>query len=179
MIADPQAQISDFTEMTDEELGLLIGSFFRAIGWGAVAGSGFFLVFTVPASVIALAGEGDPRVLLFGLLPLLIGLAGSLSGMIVIGLPLTALLRHMQRERAAIYTATGTLGGFAIPLLCVGWFEGEFNSGILGTGLFLGLFGAIAGGVTAKIWGRYRESLAHIPAEPEEPTANPYHEMIY
>ncbi|RIV86754.1 hypothetical protein [Aurantiacibacter zhengii] len=165
--------------MTDEELAMFIGSFFRSIGWGAVAGSGFFLAFTVPAGVIAMAAEGDPRGLLLGLLPFLIGLAGSLAGMIAIGLPLTALLRHMQRERAAIYTAIGTLGGFAMPLLFAGWFEGEFNSGSLWAGLFLGLFGAIAGGVTGNIWGRYRDGIAQHRHDETEPSTNPYHEMIY
>ncbi|WP_338242414.1 hypothetical protein [Aurantiacibacter hainanensis] len=182
MTADPRDRVSDFTEITDEELALLIGTFFRAIGWGAVAGGGVFLVGTVPLGLAMLVGDGEPRGLLVALLPLGIAFAGALAGMTLIGLPLTAFLRHFRREQTAIYATIGIIGGVLLPVLFAGWFEGEFNGGSIGAGLFLGLFGAMAGGVTGNIWGNYRESLARPDSQPvdeTEDTTNPYHDMIY
>ncbi|MWV28815.1 hypothetical protein [Aurantiacibacter rhizosphaerae] len=179
MTADPRNTVSEITEITDKELGLMIGSFFRATGWGAVAGGGFFLVFTVPAGLTAMISQGDPQGLLLGLLPLGIALAGTLIGMLLIGLPLTALLRQFRRERAPIFAAVGMVGGLVLPMLFAALLEGAFNSGTLWIGFFFGLFGALAGGVCGKIWGSYREDVARAADGPEGAPTNPFHDMIY
>lgn len=182
MTADPRDQISEFSEMTDEELALLIGSFFRAIGFGALAGGGFFLIFTLPFGIAAAFGDTGPAALLFALLPLGVALAGTLSGMLLIGLPLTALLSHLRWERARTYSAAGFVGGIAMTVLFAGWLGEGFDAATLAAGFALSIFGAAAGGVTGNIWGSYREGLAtHDTAPGEEPDhpANPYHEMIY
>ena len=179
MTADPREQISDFTEMTDEELAKLIGSFFRAIGWGAVAGSGFFLVFTVPFGLATLIADGESGGLLVAVLPLAIAFAGTLAGMIFLGLPLTALLRHLKGERVGFYSAMGIFGGLLLPMAFLALLEGEFNSGSVALGIFLGPFGAMAGGVCANIWGAYRVSLAQNDSDKADSPTNPYHDMIY
>ncbi len=179
MTADPRDTISDFTEMTDRELSAIFGSFFRAIGWGAVAGGGFFMVFTVPFGLTLLIADGEPRGLIVALLPLGIAFAGTLIGMIGIGLPLTMLLRYLGRELLRIYSITGIVGGLLLPLLIIASLEGAFSSSGVSLGIFLGPFGAMAGGVCGHIWGSYREDIARAAEGPENTPTNPYHDMIY
>ncbi len=182
MTADPRDSISEFTEMTDEEMSQLIGSLFRAIGWGAFAGGGFFLILTIPAAMLGIVNTGKPAALLFAIFPLAVALAGTAIGMIVIGLPLTALLRHFRREQAPTYARVGMVAGGLLPFTILSLAKGT-DSAALALSLFFGLFGTIAGGVTGNIWGEFRESryAFDTPPEDDEPYAptNPFHDMIY
>ena len=176
MTADPHDTVSDFSEIPDGELLRMIGSFFRATGWGAIAGGGFFMVFTVPFGLITLIAEGEPGGILVALLPLGIAFTGTLAGMIGLGIPLTALLSHLECERLGIYSAIGIFGGLLLPAFFAAWLDGSFNSGSVSVGIFLGPFGAMAGGVCGNVWGAYRVTLAD---QETAPSANPFHDMIY
>lgn len=179
MTADPRDTVSEFTEMTDGELAQMTGAFFRAIGLGAVAGGGLFLLVTMPAGLMMIMSDGEPAGLLVSVLPLIVALFGTLAGMICLGLPLTGLLRYLGQERAAIYTTVGLVGGFLLPGLISAMFDAGDYSATIAFAVFVGLFGAIAGSVTANTWGTYRESVAN--RDPDEPdlSTNPFHEMIY
>ncbi|GAA5047039.1 hypothetical protein GCM10023208_03040 [Erythrobacter westpacificensis] len=178
MTADPHELVSDFTEMTDRELAMMIGAFFRAIGWGALAGGGFLLIFTVPIGLAMLIGDGEPGGLVVAFLPLGLALAGTLLGMLAFGLLVTFLLRHFGREEASIYAGAGIVGGILECVLFSAWLMGGFNSSLFFAALFPGLFCAFAGAVAGGVWGAHREERVRQATDPEHPT-NPYHDMIY
>lgn len=179
MNVDPEPATPPLLEMSGQEMAPMIGAFFRAVGWGSVAGSGLFLILTVPFGLVALIGDGEPGGLFVSLLPLALGFAGTFCGMIILGLPLTALLGRLGLERQGIYVTAGILGGLLLPMLFAVLFEGSFNSGSATLGIFLAWFGAMAGGVSGHIWGSYREDLTRAAEGTEEPPINPYHDMIY
>lgn len=181
MTADPREEISEITEIDDRIFTAAIRAFLRAVKWGAIAGGGIWLLMTVPIGVgMALDGEAGPG-LGVALMPLAIAGAGSLAGMLLIGLPLTALLRELRNERCATYALVGMIAGFIAPSLVVALLE-NFNPFESSFGLFLGIFGAISGGVAGHVWGSWREQLQPQPepasAEPT-PSPNPIHDLLF
>lgn len=181
MTVDPRDAISDFTEMTDEELLRMFGSFFRAIGWGAAAGGGIFLFLTVPIGIAMLFDGEIPSAAIVSLLPLLAAGAGTLIGMIVIAIPLTFLLRHMGCERAKYYARCGMIAGALLPFAVLTLLG--FGLEMIGVAVFLGVFGAMAGRMSGTVWGDFRQSLYEVEtlgeADGRDPATNPFHDMIH
>jgi hypothetical protein len=69
----------------------------------------------------------------------------------LVGLPTAYLLRRSNLESAFAYTCTGCTFGFLIPL---GY--GVFVTKTYGSGWWLMVIGALAGGVTGYTWWRTR-----------------------
>ena len=148
--------------------------FFRAVLIGAICGSGSLLLFTAPFG-IAMVKEGQFLAGLYtAALPVVIAAKVGLAATTIIGLPLTVWLHAIGRECPRTYAAIGLIAGALIPLIT--FFE------VLVLGLLLAIPGAIAGGVTGRIWGGWRQDLAARRAEETEdddPPTNPFHDMLY
>ena len=184
MTADPRDRISEITEINDSFPADGIFVFCKAVWWGSLAAAGALLIFTVPIGILVLF-DGEAAGFYIAVLPLLVSGAGTLAGMVLIGLPLTAFLHHIGRETLANYSGIGAAIGFVLPALFLLVTEGV-EPILLPAGLFLGLFGMIAGGVAALHWGEYRQSQASREDAPDEfgdvgtePHANPFHDMIH
>ncbi len=156
-----------------------ISAFFRAVFWGAVWGGGFLLPFSVAGGIgVALDGEILDGLGL-ALIPLFLAGAGTLAGMLVIGLPLTALLRHLRREREGTYGLIGTILGLLLPSLVIIFAHPDSrNLAGLAVGLPLGLFCMFAGMATGHTWGGWRERCA-IAKRETRPAPNPIHDLIH
>ena len=133
------------------EMPLHIRAFLRSVGAGTLVGGGFwsFLALVLSPAVIA-DGEIGVAVLLVGF-PILFAGCMTLLGMVIIGLPITALLATLSAESPGAYLLAGGVAGAALcPLvtwLVWGWVE---------LGYFLALFGALAGGAAGNVWGGWR-----------------------
>lgn len=87
--------------------------------------------------------------LLMLLFPALLVFCVVLPATILVGLPVTALLRRLEWESELAYRIIGALVGLAIPTLLL-WSEGfEFSVILAGQG-------AISGAATGWAWGRER-----------------------
>jgi|GEM_PF-1458297 len=171
MTADPQAPISDFTEMTDGRLRGPMAAFLRALLAGTLAGGLPMLVFSLPLASAAL--EGGLETWAFALMPIWITAIITLAAMLIIGLSLTAVLHRFSRECWHTYTACGVIFGAAIPFLTLLIMDGSWESG-----LFFAAPGALAGTACGFVWGRWRRAVAAAKTPSDHPT-NPYHDMIY
>lgn len=135
-------------------------AFVRAWGWGTLAGSGPFLLVTVPGalSFASAVPAGDPGTAInLAVFPLLLGGAITLAGMVLIGLPLTAILRYVRGDRKFTYQMVGGLSGFLLPIIFL-----ELST--FGGGAYTlvpAIPGALAGFVAGSIWGGWRESVAN------------------
>ncbi|GEM_PF-3589681 len=131
-----------------------IRHFARAVMFGTLAGSGFFLLFSVPIGVTGILV--DPLGALFiALFPILVCGAFVLPSMILVGLPTTAILHHIGDEDCKTYALAGGVTGLIIPIIVDGvW-------GMLGgTSIVLAIFGIISGTTAGYVWGGWREKLA-------------------
>ena len=105
--------------------------------------------------------------------------AFSLAGMVLIGLPLTFLLRTIEQETAATYAALGAIAGFLVLAVT---FELPRHADL--ELLWFPAIGAFAGWAAARRWGRWREAVARMRhLQPEEHSApkrsNPIHDLIH
>ncbi len=129
----------------------------RSILIGTFAGAWLPTVFT---TVVALSILEDPPGLRKGLggifylaaFPTLVSLCFVVPCAIIIGLPLTWLLRGMHKERPEIYSVAGGIFGAIVPATLLWASVGDLSFLLI----FLGIF---SGAVTGWIWGRERESL--------------------
>ncbi|PZU57499.1 MAG: hypothetical protein DI552_07910 [Brevundimonas sp.] len=80
-------------------------------------------------------------------LPFLVSLLIVLVSATIIGLPVAALLRRLGWENQNAYSVIGAAAGAIIPLLLLALTQ-------VSHGHWLGLLGAISGGVTGYAWGR-------------------------
>lgn len=136
-----------------------VRTFARAVWWGAVVGGGPFMLFTVPTTLFSInelpMSEALP-VLYFALFPLLLAAIGTVVGMLLVGLPLTAMLRGAEAESAYTYSLAGMGAGFVIPYVIFAIATGWSIEIALG-GLFFAIPGLLAGTTAATIWGNWRE----------------------
>lgn len=111
------------------------------------------MLLTVPPGLAMVYKDGNFGGLLLLLSPLLIAAPVVLGASLLIGLPLTALLRAWNREAGEYYVFAGLVFG-AVPFLV--WMVMPDGSPSLGVLSALGGFG---GAVTGWQWGRYRDGL--------------------
>lgn len=173
---EPRHTISESTEITDRSDLIGIGAFFSATGWGTLIGtitliSGFFLT----AAGELDAGELIGAVLLVGLI---VG-AFTLAGMVLIGLPITVVLRAIWWEPAWLYAALGTIAGFLIIATLLG-----LQSAAKPEFLTLAVSGALAGFAAGLRWGLWRENRSATrwqasSARKSRKRNNPIHDLVY
>ena len=173
MYVDPQDRVSEITEFTEWSRSY---HFFASLGWSVLAGTaGMMLVLLISAR-----SSLDAGAILGGLVWVAIFVAAfSLAGMVLIGLPLTFLLRTIEQETAATYAALGAIAGFLVLAVT---FELPRHAGL--ELLWFTATGAFAGWAAARRWGRWREAVARMRhLQPEEHSApkrsNPIHDLIH
>ena len=122
-----------------------VPAFVRAVLYGALAAAAPVLVVTVTlgiASMLDGGWRGDGKLapsLWLAVLPLV--LAASL----LVGLPLTMLLRRFDRESERAYTTCGAVAGCLIPI-------GGLLAMAAPSGHWTALLGAFGGAVTGRTW---------------------------
>lgn len=94
--------------------------------------------------------------IVIGVLPFVVMLGFALAAGLVIGLPLTWLLRRADLDGPKPYGLAGIIFGAGIPAIAFGPLN---PNGLLVNLAILCPLGAIAGGVTGWYWGRFRQSL--------------------
>ncbi|MXO61138.1 hypothetical protein GRI89_16465 [Altererythrobacter salegens] len=131
------------------------------------------LIFTLPA--VLEGGQVDALGIAIVTMPLWYSFGITFAAALVIGLPLTAILRRWDCETAVNYGVLGALFGFLIPVMTFG-----IASDWLGLALTLAVPGTLAGAITATTWGYWREGLrwASDPEPPDQP-AKPIHDLIH
>lgn len=130
----------------------------RAIFWGSLAGGGPFSALFIFFGFEA-ARDSSWDVLVTVLLPLAITASVIIAAFLLLGLPLTALLRHRQQERRNTYAIVAMCAGLIVPVIITLVLLGEYWFEAIG---LLALPGGLAGFVTGWVWGGWRERQAAI-----------------
>ena len=167
------SEISEIPDFLGEPPAIHFGA---AVLWGALTGAVAMVVplaFSNPANAAAALTAGLYFVIIFA------GLF-TLAGMLVIGLPVTALLRAARAEHRYLYAGIGFVAGFSIFGVVVG-LPSRYELEAL---VFL-FAGGLAGFASALRWGRWREALARYrqqlvdqEMQPEK-RSNPIHDLIH
>jgi hypothetical protein len=124
--------------------------FVKSVLLGALAGSAPFLVFTgtLVATSLPRGFNGDGQLagmLWVAVLPLLVATPTVLVSSILIGLPLTVVLRRRGSESRFAYIASGGAAGFIIPPVILFLMSAP-------SGYWIAILGAVGGGVTGRTW---------------------------
>lgn len=170
--AQSQPSVSDITERS-EFPG--ITHFAACLGWGVLTGT-----LVLAAGLLIDAGfDVDASEVFVGIffIGAFVGFF-TIAAMLVIGLPLTLVLRVLGMEQAVTYAAIGTLAGFLIIAVLFGIHEEDAEM------LWFPLSGALAGCACAFRWGRWREQIASqseasAPPAPAPKHDNPIHDLIF
>ena len=175
MTNELQDEISEIPEITEYEPGQGGVHFIAALGWGSLAGTGGLMV-----AIALLELPGANLADLFGgmiFVSIFVAMF-SLAGMVVIGLPVTLLLRAVGEERQVLYAVLGAVAGFAVLAVMM-----EFPRYGITEELILPGSGALAGFASAWRWGRWREQVATARQQernaPPEKRDNPIHDLIH
>lgn len=123
--------------------------FVKSVILGAFSGAFPVLIVTCVLALLSLPdsliqGNIFPSLWL-AILPLVISLPLVLGASILIGLPLTALLKLKGWESAVIYVSVGAITGFIIPIVILLLIKAP-------AGYWMALLGAFGGGVTGRTW---------------------------
>ena len=172
-LQEPISEISEIPDLLGEPPSIHFGA---AVLWGALTGT---VAMVVPLALSS--PENAVENLTVGLYFVLI-FAGlfTLAGMLVIGLPVTALLRAARAEHRYLYAGIGFVAGFGILGAMLG-LPSQYEPEAL---VFL-LAGGLAGFAAALRWGRWREALARyrqrLADEEAQPgkRSNPIHDLIH
>lgn len=176
MTEQPHEAISDLSEISDARTSTEGAYFLGSILWGTLTGT---------LALMALGLSSDPSgidpVEAIGLAAFLaIFVAGfTLAGMLVIGLPITFLLRALEWEKAWLYATLGAIAGFLFLAIM---FERPLSTDL--TAMIAPASGGLAGFATALSWGVWREKRAalrhreHFGSAPEK-RDNPIHDLIH
>lgn len=128
-----------------------------AILWGGLATGACYLGWAAIWTIAQGWAEPVPLILFAGFIGWFVGTLAVTLGMVLIGLPVSALFRWLDCEDAAAYTLAGAIAGFLVPCLPV-LIAGK---GTIGESpLFFALPGLVAGATAGFVWGRWRERLA-------------------
>jgi hypothetical protein len=124
--------------------------FVKSVLFGALAGSAPFLVPTGTLVVTSLpSGFNDDGqlagMLWIAVLPMVVAVPIVLGSSILIGLPLTAVLRRRGRESRIAYIASGAAAGYIIPPAILFLMSAQ-------DGYWIAFLGAIGGAVTGRTW---------------------------
>ena len=128
-------------------------AFGKAVLAGTTVGAVAPTIFSARFGLWLLHEEGGlSSGIYFIFMPIVVTFCLVLTCAVLIGLPVTFVLRTLKRESSAAYAVIGGLMGFAAPIL-INWYLGEgFNSGFP-------LLGSLSGTVTGWIWGSQRPSM--------------------
>jgi len=167
-----RSPISQNTEITE---ALALDQFLAAVCWGTLAGTGAMM------TMMLISSPGFDFAAIGGVLvftSLFVSII-TLLAMLLIGLPLTLLLRAVDRESAAIYASAGGIVGYLI-LALMAWLPSPNQP----EAVLFPLFGSFAGGACALRWGKWREKRAIERDQETNPAAshrrdNPIHELIH
>lgn len=124
--------------------------FAKSVLFGALAGAAPMLIFTTVLAIGSLPegvnGDGNllPSLKL-AILPLVVSLPLVLGASIVIGLPLTAILKRKGWESGMVYIATGAVAGFILPIVILLLLHAP-------AGYWTAHLGAVGGAVTGRTW---------------------------
>ena len=122
----------------------------KAAAMGSVIGTSVPSLIALVIGVAALGEDFFVAVLII-FLPFLIGLVCAATGLVVVGLPITAWLKRRGEESRGAYLSGGLIGGAVVTLACcLLIFGGVFSAAIL-----LAVFGALTGGATGHYWWRF------------------------
>ncbi len=135
-----------------------VTQFFRAVGGGTVGGSLFFVWLTIPGGIGTVLAGNPVEGLWFALAPVAIVGGITMLAAVLIGLPLTAILRARSRECRKTYAVVGLLCGAIIPIVA--------SHELPPVGFILAVPGMIAGSITGSLWGDYRRSLTSSSLSP-------------
>ena len=125
----------------------------KAILVGTFAGAFAPTIFTAWIGLTMLNEEnGLASALYFITMPAVVAFCFVLTCAVLIGLPVTFVLRALKQESPTTYAIIGGMVGFAMPMLAY-WFVGEEFS------FLLPLFGAFSGSVTGWMWGSEQEAV--------------------
>jgi len=111
------------------------------------------LLVSPPVGLVIFLVDQDWEALYFGLFPLFLSAVVVVATFLVVGLPVTRLLVHLNRETFANYVRCGLAVGIFGPPLLMGLL---FGSDGLAVGGVFSFFGALGGSVTASVWGEAR-----------------------
>jgi ABC-type antimicrobial peptide transport system permease subunit len=107
------------------------------------------MIFTIFAVFIAgvdsINGNGLLSSIVFAVFPLVLALAFVFPASLIIGLPLTAVLRRIHAESSMAYVCAGIVVGFILPWAALAW-RGAVE------GWWLAIIGAFSGAVTGRTW---------------------------
>ncbi len=147
----------------------------RAVSAGtAVAGAPWLLI-TTPAAISVLAPGNIATGVFVLVTPILVAGALVLTGMLVIGLPLTAVLSKAGKECRWVFGLLGAIIGFLLPAAVAIAFDDSSEAWI--PAIALAFNGMFAGAATGFVWGKHRKRIRDEAQNPD-PT-NPIHELIY
>jgi hypothetical protein len=125
--------------------------FMKAVLLGALASAALPTVFTIWIASMLLPEikRGDHvafwQAAYVVVLPLMVALPVVLISAVVVGLPTAAFLKWRRRESRAADLATGAIAGTIIPVATLALQPAQ-------DGHWIGLLGAVGGGVTAHVW---------------------------
>jgi len=124
--------------------------FAKSVFIGALSGAAPILIVSVPFGAMSLVwgwnvdGSVWPSLWLAAV-PLVVALAIVLVASIVIGLPLTHLMRRRGTETKSTYIRVGALAGVVIPTAILVLMRAP-------TGYWMCILGAVSGAVTGRTW---------------------------
>ena len=95
----------------------------------------------------------------------LVGTGAVAIGMLLVGLPVSFILRKLECEDPDAYALAGAMAGFLVPCLPVLIAEGAMGEDVL----FFAVPGMVAGATAGFVWGRWREGLGSDEDTQEEP----------
>lgn len=167
---EPLDEVSDISEMP---VTFAAGHFLAALCWGTLSGMGVIIAALIIGSGFDF--DLDDISYAIGILGV-VGLfvAGfTFAGLVIIGLPLTLVLRRMQMESAALYASIGAITGFLILVTIFAPHDDPLE-------LAFSLIGAVAGGASAYRWGRWRDAIAeHRESKTPNRRTNPIHDLTH
>ncbi|MFP5434910.1 MAG: hypothetical protein ACLGIM_17585 [Alphaproteobacteria bacterium] len=125
-------------------------SFVKSVLFGAVAGAAPVLVFTFALAINSLPEglKGGGSLFLsvwLAILPLVISIPLVFGASVIVGLPLTTLLKRRRRESEFAYISVGAAVGFALPIVILLLIAAP-------AGYWTALLGAFGGAITGKTW---------------------------
>lgn len=121
-------------------------AFWKSVLFGTLTGGG---PFAVPITLLAISILWSDRnfigVISAILFPFLVAFPIVLGSSVLVGLPVTFLLKKRGWENVTTYVFLGVIVGFFVPIivLLIGNAEGGYP---------LAMLGALSGGVTARTW---------------------------
>lgn len=147
----PREDISEISEIAVFDVTQASRNFLAAVGWGGLAGT---LAVSIPLLIAGLLRNEGAEILLGVFMIGMLAMLFTLVGMLLIGLPVTVLLRAIGAEHHIAYAVIGATSGF---IAMAALFEAHRMHApeML---LFPGA-GAVAGFAAAWRWGRWRDAL--------------------